>query len=62
MKKGLTLNLCIGQWAKPHIHFLRYSWRICLGFIAFTIYFYDHEVSMSDILFERDRLNNIYFG
>lgn len=49
--KGLSLTMAIGKWARPHIKAETYSARICLGFLAITIWTLDIEEFM---LFLRD--------
>lgn len=40
---GVSVTVAVGKWAKPHAGINRYSARICLGFIAFTLYTLDIE-------------------
>jgi hypothetical protein len=41
--KGITFTLCIGKFGGFNIR-IKNCFRLCLGWIAFTIYFYDREV------------------
>lgn len=36
--KGFSITLCFGKYAGFYTRFQDYSWRICLGWVALTIY------------------------
>lgn len=36
--KGFSITLCIGKYAGFYAKFSAVSWRICLGWIALTVY------------------------
>ena len=36
--KGFSITLCFGKYGGFHAYFTDYSWRICLGWIALSIY------------------------
>lgn len=50
MNKGLSLMICFGGIVKPHIRFSHNSFRICLGFVAITLYLYDYETTIYNII------------
>jgi len=54
--KGASLTIAVGRWAKPHIGFGNYSVRICLGFIALTVYTLDIEAFIT-YLIQRGKTN-----
>jgi len=43
--KGFTVYVTVGKWSKPKLHYVpsRRSVRLCLGFIAVSIGFFDIE-------------------
>lgn len=48
MPKGLTITFVFGKYAKPHFRYTKgYALRICVGFAAATIYFFDYEIAVS---------------
>lgn len=47
---GLTITLCVGKWAPPHVRKHSRSIGFCVGWLAFTVYFYDREVEMHNLL------------
>ena len=36
--KGLSITLCFGKYGGFHAYVSDMSWRICLGWVALTIY------------------------
>lgn len=47
---GITITLTIGKlYGGFYTRFTSISWRICLGWIALTIYFCDLEKALEDI-------------
>lgn len=52
LPRGITVVFSIGQSAKSHFRKSDISIRFCLGRIALTIYFYDHEVAIFNQLKE----------
>jgi len=36
--KGFSITLCFGKYAGFYVWISRISFRICLGFVAFTVY------------------------
>jgi len=46
MSPGVSMLLTVGPYAKPHVRFTKLHWRVCVGFIAFTIHWYDLEDSI----------------
>jgi hypothetical protein len=36
--KGLSITLCFGKYGGFHFYFTAWSWRVCLGWMALTIY------------------------
>lgn len=54
IKNGLTVVLCIGKYAGFYFNYNllknpRYI-RLCIGWAAFTIYFYDREVAVGELV------------
>lgn len=43
LKKGLSFTLCFGTYGGFYTELSNIQLRICLGFVAFTIYFFDLE-------------------
>lgn len=41
--KGLSLTLCFGKYGGFYVYVSSTSWRICLGWMAVTLYFLDLE-------------------
>jgi hypothetical protein len=41
--KGLSFTIIIGKYGGFYTLFTRQAWRICLGWVAFTLYFCDLE-------------------
>lgn len=41
--KGLSFTICIGSYGGFYCKFSSVAWRVCLGHIAFTLYFCDLE-------------------
>ncbi len=41
--RGLSFTLCFGRYGGFYGHFHATNWRICLGFVALTVYFLDLE-------------------
>lgn len=41
--RGVSVTVAMGRWARPHARVETYSARLCLGFIAFTLYTLDIE-------------------
>lgn len=41
--KGFSITLCFGRYAGFYAHAHETNWRICLGWVALTIYFCDLE-------------------
>jgi hypothetical protein len=41
--KGLSFTLVFGKYGGFYAKFSKQDWRICLGWVAFTIYFCDLE-------------------
>lgn len=48
--KGASITIAAGKWAKPHVGFGNYSIRLCLGFIALTIYTLDIEAFITYLI------------
>ena len=42
----MTLMINFGKWGGVYIFFGKVSWRLCLGFVAFTIMFLDIDVPL----------------
>jgi hypothetical protein len=59
--KGITFTLCIGKFGGFNIR-IKNCFRLCLGWISFTIYFYDREIlvqtSIEKLMSEVDNLKN----
>lgn len=36
--KGLSLTLVFGKYGGFYVRFGSHAWRVCLGWVAFTIY------------------------
>lgn len=51
--KGLSFLLAFGGYGGFYAHYSNSSFRICLGWIGITIFFYDVEGSIGRILKER---------
>jgi hypothetical protein len=41
--KGLSFTLCFGSYGGFHAKFNAQFWRLCLGWVALTVYFCDLE-------------------
>lgn len=41
--KGLSFTICIGKYGGFYAHTHETNWRLCLGWVAFTLYFVDLE-------------------
>lgn len=41
--RGLSFTICFGGYGGFYVIFSRSEWRLCLGWVAFTIYFVDLE-------------------
>ena len=48
----MTLTLAIGTYGGFYTTFTKRSWRICLGWIAITLYFYDFENAITRLKHE----------
>jgi len=46
---GLTFLLCFGRYGGFHIINGKSLFRICLGWIAFTIIYYDFEIYINEL-------------
>ena len=46
---GFSITLCFGKWGGIYFTMSTASIRLCLGFVAFTIYFRDLEAVISNI-------------
>lgn len=46
---GLSFTLCFGKWGGIYFTMSSASIRLCLGFVAFTIYFRDLEAVITNI-------------
>jgi hypothetical protein len=51
-KKGISLLFVLGSYGGFHKTITKHSWHICLGWIAFTVFWYDVESALSKILIE----------
>lgn len=49
-QKGLSLMICIGSYGGFYFLKRPESIRLCLGWIAFTLLFYDLEKRLTEIL------------
>ena len=47
---GLSVTIIIGKYGGFYIFTSETTFRICLGFIAFTVYAYDLDKKMSDVM------------
>lgn len=36
--KGLSITLCFGSYGGFYMTFTKYCWRICLGWVALSVY------------------------
>lgn len=58
LPKGFSLQITGGKYAKFYASFTRMSWRICLGWIAVTLFFFDAEVAITDVLIKSNKEKN----
>lgn len=54
----MTLNISIGKWGGIYISLSRESWRLCLGFIAFTIFWFDLDFMLEGMADALGKCNN----
>lgn len=47
--KGISFSIAIGSWGTPGLIFEKTYWRLCLGFIAFQLWFVDIEDTISNL-------------
>lgn len=43
------MYICVGKWDKLSLRFNRHEIRLCLGFVALAVLFYDTEASQKMI-------------
>jgi hypothetical protein len=36
--RGFSITLCFGKYGGFHTNFSSWSWRVCLGWVALTVY------------------------
>ena len=36
--KGFSITLCFGKYGGFHFYLTEFSWRVCLGWVALTVY------------------------
>ncbi len=48
--KGFTFMISGGSYGGFYIKFRKTSWRICLGWVAFTLIFMDFESLACDVI------------
>lgn len=49
-KDGLSIMLVFGRWGGIHVTFDEIQFRICFGFVALTILFFDAEVFINNVI------------
>ena len=49
----MSLLINVGQWGGFYIHLSRTAVRLCLGFVAFTVYSFDMDDLMDKYLPKR---------
>lgn len=54
---GLSFLLVFGSWGGFHYTATNHSIHLCLGFVAFTVFFYDVEDAMAKTLKENNNAN-----
>lgn len=54
--KGLTFMISIGCYGGFYASAKRTSWRLCLGWIAFTVIFCDFEMLATDTIKKANKL------
>lgn len=47
---GFTFTICIGEYAGFHFRKAENVLGVCLGWIAFTCYMFDHETAMTALI------------
>ena len=54
--KGITFTLALGSYGGFYAHVHKTNWRVCLGWVAFTIYFVDLENYIEILIREKHNL------
>lgn len=57
---GISITIILGKYGGFYVFRSPTTFRICLGFIAFTIYNYDLDKKMEAVMLEHNLSN--YFG
>ena len=47
---GLSITIVLGRYGGFHAKFSKEMWRVCIGWIAFTIYFSDIKAFMHTLI------------
>ena len=66
----MSFYICFGRWATPTIMWDRKKIRLCLGFVAVGVFFFDLEVILAQLHSalmkflhnERERLDKVLIG
>lgn len=51
----MTITLVFGKWVPPHWRCSKDAVGFCLGWFAFTIYFFDLEIKLEKIFFGKEK-------
>ena len=54
----MTITLAIGKYGGFYAQFNSQFWRICLGWIAITLYFSDLEDFITKLIKEKNKVEN----
>ena len=46
--RGVTLLINVGPWCRPYLHLGRRWWRVCLGWMAISLYAADMDPILAD--------------
>lgn len=55
--KGISFMMVIGSYGSFHFTLTKHSAHLCLGWVAFTIFFYDVENALAKMLEPKTKSN-----
>ena len=58
--KGISFLMVIGSYGSFHFTNTKHSMHVCLGWLAFTIFYYDVENAMATLLESKENKQTNY--